>query len=181
MNDIRSIASPWHVPQGPSMDIAHHARVVFERRLERLVEPSRERRGGRSRDRVRCLRWEERLREALWLVGGHLVGGLVAWLHLDRELDARRTVAARTTDARRLRHRGLRETVVLLLAGMRLRFPTPYRSVNRDGRLAGGAGWADAARRAGAVSRSSSLSVCGSRPARPSSASWRGRARAARA
>ncbi len=130
---MRSITQPTHVLQAPSgPSLAEHVRAVLDAFLDPIVEalsafvfePTAE----------PLLRVEESLQRVLALVGGQIVGGLIAWLHGDVDLVSARTAHARATDQRDLRHRGIRETIVHFLGGVRLRFSTPYLSEDREGR-----------------------------------------------
>ena len=67
------------------------------------------------------------------VAGGHIVGGVVAWLHEDRSSVSSEVAHIRASEERKLRHRGRRETIVLFLGGAQLRFSTPYLSVDYQG------------------------------------------------
>jgi hypothetical protein len=77
------------------------------------------------------LQAEEALRSLLGVLASHLIAGLVAWMHRDATWTSRMVAGIRGADCRKLRHRGLRETVIMFLGGACIRFLTPYFSVDR--------------------------------------------------
>jgi hypothetical protein len=125
-----SIAHPCHVPQGPSIDLFAHVRAVLEAHLEPIVAAL----GALVAERTGAalLRVEEELQRMLCRVGGHVVGGVVAWMLADGAFVAAATAAVRAVDARPLRHRGSRRTVVRFLGGVRLALTVRYLSTDRS-------------------------------------------------
>jgi hypothetical protein len=133
LNIRGSIGGPAHVLQGGSRrSLAQHVQAVMgefgdtiAETLETLVrEPTAE----------AFLRTEEALQRTLATVGAHVLGGIVAWLHGESDFTSSAVTRARQAEARELRHRGRKETVVHFLGGVRLRFATPYLSEHRAGR-----------------------------------------------
>lgn len=126
------ITHPSHTLQASSRSaLVEHLRAVLETVVEPLVagldgfvrQPSPE----------SLLALEEQIQRVLALAGGHIVGGLVAWLSQDAEFVPKSVADVRANDGRSLRHRGRRQTIVRFLGGARLRFSTPYLSEDREG------------------------------------------------
>ena len=131
MNVTGSIAPPCHVPQGPSIDLGAHALAVIETLQGQLVEALQPLVTGRTAQAL--LHAEQAVQRILARAVGHIVGGVLAWLHGDQAFVAERTAGVRSMDPRRLRHHGARDTVVRFLGGAELRFTTPYLSTDREG------------------------------------------------
>ena len=138
MQDTGSIFHPCHVPQGPSVDLFAHVRALFEAHVEEIVVALRELLAERTG--AALLGVEEAVQRVLCRLGGHLVGGLVARMARDAGFAVAASAAVRAADARPLRNRGWRWTVVRFLGGVRLALETAYLSTDlsvRPGRRRG--------------------------------------------
>jgi len=132
MSDTHSIGEPCHVLQAPCGDaLRAHVLAVALAFAEPVAEALRPLL--RERTPEALLRAEQAVQRSLALAGDHVVGGVVASLHRDRDFVTERVEATRASDPRPLRHRGLRETTVRFLGGAALRFTTPYVSTDREG------------------------------------------------
>jgi len=130
---MESITRPTPILQDPSRSgLSSYLRALVERFLKPMVDALEAFVQDRTPEPLLSL--EETLQHILASVGGHIVGGLVTWLHRDRVFVAHQVREARGRDGRKLRNRGRRMTVVRFLGGARLRFSTPYLSEDREGR-----------------------------------------------
>jgi len=129
---MESIARPTPILQVPSRSgLSSYLRALVERFLEPMVDALEAFVQDRTPEPLLSL--EETLQRILASVGGHVVGGLVAWLHRDQDFVAQQVREARGRNERKLRNRGRRVTVVRFLGGARLQFSTPYLSEDREG------------------------------------------------
>jgi len=130
MSCTKVIGAPVHVPEA-SLRFRQHVDAVlgsFADEIAEVLVPFATLRTPESLQLV-----EETLRRLFGLVAGHLVGGLIAWMHLDPAWISEMIAEIRNADDRRLRHRGINETSIEFLGGARLRIQTPYLSLNRNG------------------------------------------------
>lgn len=131
MSDTGIVADPWHVPQGPTPEIPAHVRAVLARLVAPLCKALAE--VVRDTSATVLLESEEACRRQAAVAVGHLVAGLLVWLHGDRAFVAHCVERAREGSARRLRHQGVRQTTVRFLGGARVRVETPYLTAVKGG------------------------------------------------
>ncbi len=143
MSCTEVIGAPVHVPEA-SLEFRQHVDAVFDSFADQIAEvpvPFATLRTPES-----LLLAEETLRRLFGLVAGHLVGGLIAWMHMDPAWTSDMIAEIRDADDRRLRHRGINETSIEFLGGARLRIQTPYFSLS-TGRCHGRSGRRSRSRR----------------------------------
>ena len=130
MIDTNVIGGPVHVPEA-RLDLRRHVEAVLARFADDIVAVLLPLASLRTAGNL--LQAEETLRRLLGVVAAHLVGGLIAWMHADSRWTSEMIAGVRGADGRKLRHRGLRVTVIEFLGGAALRVLTPYFTVNRNG------------------------------------------------
>src|SRR5690606_3393517 len=131
MLDADPIATPVFIPERRSQ-IPQLVKAAFgllsskvEERLQAFVDqPSRE----------GFLELEQDVLRLFSIMSSHSVAGVVGLLHKDKGWVADAVAAERTRSTRRLRHRGVRSTLVRFLGGVVLAFSTPYLSQDLRGR-----------------------------------------------
>ncbi len=131
MSEVDPIAAPVFVPERRAqipqlVDAAFGLlRAEVEKRLFGFVDqPSRE----------GFLELEQDVLRLFAIMSSHAVAGVVGLLHHNEEWVADAVAAERARSTRRMRHRGVRSTLVRFLGGVVLSLSTPYLSQDLRGR-----------------------------------------------